>query len=546
MYRKFRFIIMLLMITALVLAACGPAEAEEPEAPVAEEEEAPAAEEEEAPEVEEAEPNIAVYSHPGIPDIDPRSSFSDDLVVTTNVYETLTFYNPPGSAEAIGPKLATSWESNDDATVWTFHLREGVKFHDGTDFNAEAVKYSIDNTMELGLGAAYIFFAVEEVNVVDEYTVEFVCAFPAAMDLVLASGYGAWIFSPTTVEGKENEWFNAGNDAGTGPYTIESYDLGQSLVVTRFDDYWGGWEEGQFDKVIYSIVDDTTVHEQKLSSGEADFTWSIAYENVAAMGDIEGVTAHITPSFQNLIGLINMVKSPTDDVLVRQALSYSFPYAAVAENLYAGLGTQSRGPIPAGMWGHDPNLTQYSQDLDKARELLEQAGYPDGGFEVLYSFSAGDLDEQQIGELWKAELDKIGIDLIVEGLQWEAQWDVAISDPQTAQEVFVFYWWPDIVTPYSFLFGMFHSEDEPLFNLGYYNDPEFDALIDEANEVSGVDLDAAAEMFIESQEMLVEDAAAIFIVDLPNAHVIRSDISGYVDNPSYPHVVFWYDLKRVK
>ncbi|MCJ7625945.1 MAG: ABC transporter substrate-binding protein, partial [Anaerolineaceae bacterium] len=198
MYQKVRLIILLLMITALVLTACGPAKTDEPAAEVEAEEEAPAA--------AEAEPNIAVYAHNGVPDIDPSSSFSDDLVVTTNVYETLTFYNPPGSAEAISPKLATSWDASDDAMNWTFHLREGVKFHDGTDFNADAVKYSIDRTMGLDMGAAYIFFPVEEVNVVDEFTVEFVLSFAAPMDLVLSSGYAAWIFSPTTVEGKDNAW----------------------------------------------------------------------------------------------------------------------------------------------------------------------------------------------------------------------------------------------------------------------------------------------------------------------------------------------------
>ncbi|MGB2962667.1 MAG: ABC transporter substrate-binding protein [Anaerolineales bacterium] len=151
MHRKIHFIVLLLMITTLVLSACGPGapEVAPPEAE-AEVEEAPEAKVEEEPEVEEAEPNIAVYSHVGTPDLDPSTSASDDVVVTTNVYETLTFYNPPGSAETIGPKLATSWESSDDAMNWTFHLREGVKFHDGTDFNAEAVKFSIEYTMDRG------------------------------------------------------------------------------------------------------------------------------------------------------------------------------------------------------------------------------------------------------------------------------------------------------------------------------------------------------------------------------------------------------------
>jgi peptide/nickel transport system substrate-binding protein len=196
------------------------------------------------------------------------------------------------------------------------------------------------------------------------------------------------------------------------------------------------------------------------------------------------------------------------------------------------------------MWGHDPNLTQYTHDLDKARDLLTQAGHPDGGFELSYTFVAGDLDEQQVGELWRAELAKLGIDLSVDGLMWEAQWDLAISDPATAQDAFAFYWWPDYVSPYGFLFGMFRSEEEPFFNLGYYKNPEFDALIDEADSVSGIDIDAAADMFIEAQEMLVEDAAAIFILDIPDIHVIRDDITGYVNNPAYPHIIFWYDLRR--
>ena len=524
MHQKIHFVIPLLAISAMLIAACGGAA--DVEAP-------------------EAEPNIAIYAHPvTLPDLDPSPGFSDENVVTTQVYETLTFYNPPGSAETLGPKLATSWESSADAMTWTFNLREGVKFHDGSDFNAEAVKFSIERTMGIDLGAAYIYAPIESIEVVDDLTVQFNLSFAAPMDLVLASGYGAWIFSPTTVEGKDSAWFNEGNDAGTGPYTIESYDPGQRLVLTRFDDYWGGWEAGQFDKVIIETVEDRTVAEQMLRAGEADFTYGLPFENYDALADALGVTVNITPSFQNLLALLNHRKGPTSDPLVRQALSYSFPYKAVVENLYAGLGTQARGSIPAGMWGHDPGLLQYTLDLDKARELLDQAGYPDGGFELSYTFVAGDLDEQQVGELWRAELAKLGIDLKVEGLQWEAQWDLAISDPESAQDAFSFYWWPDYVTPYGFLFGMFHSEDEPFFNLGYYDNPDFDALIDEGNEVSGVDIDAAADIFIEAQTMLVEDGAAIFIVDLPDIHVIRDDITGYVNNPAYPHVAFWYDLRR--
>jgi peptide/nickel transport system substrate-binding protein len=377
-------------------------------------------------------------------------------------------------------------------------------------------------------------------------TIKFNLSYPAPLDLILSSGYAAWMMSPVAAEGKDSDWFNAGNDAGTGPYMIESYETGQRLILTRFDDYWGGWEEGQFSKVVFEITEDTTVAEQMIRSGEADFTYSLPFENYAALAEASdaGVTVVTTPSFQNLLALLNNRKPPLDDLKVRQALAYSFPYEAVVENLYAGLGSRASGPIPVGMWGHNPDLAGYTFDLDKAAELLAEAGYPDGGLDLVYTHVAGDLDEQQIGELWRAELAKIDVNLEVRGLAWEAQWDLAKANPEEAQDIFTFYWWPTYVTPYDFLFSLFHSEDEPFFNLSYYSRPEFDTLIDEANEISGTDIEQASEMFGQAQQMLIDDTAAIFIVDLPDIHVIRSDISGYVNNPAYPHVVFWYELRR--
>src|SRR5690606_1609300 len=108
----------------------------------------------------------------------------------------------------------------DDATQWTFHLRQGVKFHDGEPFNAEAVKYSIERTMEINQGPAFIWAPVEEIVVEDEYTVTFNLAYPAALDLIAASGYGAYLISPKTAE-KGTDFLNQGNAAGTGPYMLK-------------------------------------------------------------------------------------------------------------------------------------------------------------------------------------------------------------------------------------------------------------------------------------------------------------------------------------
>lgn len=542
-----------LLVLGLIAAQCGaPAEPAATQPPPAEEKatEAPAATtppqptEAEATE-EAAAPNIFVYAHTtGFPDLDPAKSYSNDSVIVSNCYETLTFYNPPGSAEVLSPKLATGWESNEEATEWVFNLRQGVTFHDGEPFNAAAVKYSVEKTKELGVGAAYIWDSVEEIELVDDYTVKFKLSYPTPLDLAASSGYAAWIYSPKAYEEHDSDWFNAGNCAGTGPYTIESYERGSRLVMTRNEDYWGGWQAGQFDKAVFEIVEDPVVRQQMIEAGTADFTYEVPPDNLPALDARDDIVVYANPSYQNLLGLINTQKAPLDNKLVRQALSYSFPYAQFIQGVMQGRATQSYGPVPAGMWGHSKDLFQYSYDLDKAKELLAEAGYPDGGFDLLFTYATGDLDEQQVGELWKAELAKLGINLEVQGMNWEAQWDLGKSDPQNAQDIFVMYWWPDYISPYTFLYSMFHSEEEILFNLGYYRNSQYDDLIDTANALSGSDREAATQDFIQAQEFLVDDAASIFFYDVANVHLARSDIKGFVDNPAYPHVVFIYQLTQ--
>jgi peptide/nickel transport system substrate-binding protein len=537
----------LALLLVLTLTQCGPTAAPAATQPPAAEEQATAAPEptEAEPEVEEAAPNVFVYAHgTTFPDIDPAISFSNDSAVVSNCYETLTYYNAPGSDELLSPKLATSWETNEDAMEWTFHLREGVTFHNGDPFNAEAVKGALDNTLELGAGAAYIWDPVEEIEVIDDYTVKFKLSYAAPVDLIASSGYGAWIYNAKVYAEKGTEWFNEGNCAGTGPYTIENRERGSRLIMTKFEDYWGGWSEGQFDKIVFEISEDNVVLQQKIEAGVADFTYGVPPDNLAALDADPNIVVYTNPSFQNLVGLLNTQKPPLDNKLVRQALAYSVPYQDFIQGVMGTRATQAYGPVPAGMWGFSPDLFQYSYDLDKARELLTEAGYPDGGFDLVYTFATGDLDEQQLGEVWKADLEKLGINLEVQGLNWEAQWDLAKSDPQAAQDVFVMYWWPDYVSPYSFLYSMFHSEDEILFNLGYYRNPEFDDMIDTANALSGSDREAADQMFVDSQEILIDDVASLFFYDVANTHLAGSDIKGYTDNPAYPHVVFVYDLTR--
>ena len=537
-----------LLIVALLATQCTtPTPQPTVEEKPAEVAEATAAPQPTEPPTAEAAPNIFVYAHPtSFPDLDPAISYSNDSVIMSNCYETLTFYNPPGSDTLLAPVLATDWETNEEATEWTFHLRQGVTFQDGEPFNAEAVKYSIEKTKELGVGAAYIWDAVETVEVVDESTIKFKLSYPAPLDLVASAGYAAWIYSPKTYEQKGTEWFNEGHCAGTGPYTIENYERGSRLVMTRNENYWGGWRAGQFDKIVFEVVEDPVVRQQMIEAGTASFTYEPPPDNLPALAARDDLVVYSNPSYQNLLGLLNTHKPPLDNKLVRQALSYSFPYAQFIEGVMQDRATQAHGPVPAGMWGHSDDLLQYSYDLEKAKQLLAEAGYPDGGFKLLLTYAAGDLDEQQLGELWKADLAKLGIELEIQGMNWEAQWDLSKSDPQNAQDVLVMYWWPDYISPYSFLYSMFHSEEEILFNLAYYSNPEYDQLIDTAYELSGSDRAKATDMFIQAQQILIDDAVSLYFYDLGNTHIARTNVTGYADNPAYPHVVFVYQLTQAE
>jgi peptide/nickel transport system substrate-binding protein len=558
----------LLMVFVLVLAACGPATlppTAQPTEPPAPTEVSASPTELSAPTVEVApteapapttEPTVAEAPAAEIPEnllvfvqrneftnLDPSRSASGEPRVLANVYETLTFLNPPGSAEILSPKLATSWESNPEGTEWTFKIRQGVKFHDGTDLNAAAVKYSIDRTISLGQGSAYILDPIQEIVVNDDYTVSFKLKYAAPLDIILATPYAAWIMSPTTTEAHDEAWFQE-HDAGSGPYVIDSRERGARVLLKAFPGYWGGWRTGQFTSASIEIVDDTVVRQQMIESGDADITYGLQRESIPALKENPDVTVYVGPSYENMMSWFNVTKPPLDNKLVRQALSYAVPYDQIIQGVLLGGGTQSHGPVPAGIWGHSDDLFQYNYDLDKARSLLAEAGYPDGGFDLVYTFVAGDFDEQQVGELWKAELAKLGINMELQGMTWDAQWQLAKSDPKAAQDIYTMWWYPDIATPNAFLYLTFHCEDKPYFNVAYYCNPNFDKLIDDANTLSSTDRAKSTEMFIDAQKILVDDAPATFVFDNSDTHILRSDIKGYVDNPAYPHVFFFYELSR--
>ena len=408
------------------------------------------------------------------------------------------------------------------------------------------VKYSVERTKEIGQGAAFIWDPVEEIKIIDDYTVEFVLSQPAPMDVIASCPYASFMMSPS-LKDKPNSWFEEGNANGTGPYKLQESKMGDEVILTKNEDYWKGLDGEHFEKVIVKKVSETSSRRQMIESGEADITMELPSEDVEALKGDENVVVEVVPSFTNLIGFFNNQKAPLNDIRVRQALSYAFPYEDVVNYAMGGYATQAYGPVPKGMWGYSEDLFQYSYDLNKAKQLLEEAGIKEGQLKLLLTYMTGDESEKKMAELYKGELSKIGVELEIRAMPWESQWEMAMgTDTSSQQDIFVMYWWNDLSTPYSYLYSLFHTEDSTLYNLGYYRNTDYDALIDKAQSESAINIENAEKDFISAQEILIKDTPAIFMYDKNVVWVKSPLLKGHKDNPSYPFVVFFYDLYREK
>ena len=485
--------------------------------------------------------------------LDPSSEFSNSILILPNVYETLTHWNP--TTNTAEPLLATNWTHSSDGLNWTFTLRQGVTFHDGTAFNATAVKYSLLRTICMGQGAAYIWGALgtcsdaqTTIHIDSPYQITFYQQYPAAMDKIASSGYGAYIFSPNTPGANytlQYAWFNAGHDSGSGPYMIntQAYSI-DYVVMDRYDNYWGGWKAGQFEHAVVKRVADNVQREQDVTSGAADITEDVPIADLPTLANNSAVTILKTASYRALYAFFNMGKSPTDNLSFREALAYSIPYAYEADTVAAGLGTQSVGVIPATMWGHDASLPHYTFNLALARQYLAQSPEPTGHVTLTYTYVTGDLYEQKLAEAWATQLATLNITLNIQPMEWANQWALAQKPPAQAQDIFVMYWWPTYVTPYDFLYNMFSYDSYQIYNLGYYNNSAFDNTINNAFTEEATNPSTALQDYTAAQLMLYHDLPGLGVVDLKNLYLERSDLKGFTDNPAYPLVVFFYQLSR--
>jgi peptide/nickel transport system substrate-binding protein len=327
---------------------------------------------------------------------------------------------------------------------------------------------------------------------------------------------------------------------------LESYAPNEETVLVRNPDYWGGWQDDQFQKVVLRFVDDASTQRQMLEAGEVHIADVLPRDGVPSMQENPDVKVLIVPSVQNYVLQFNTQRKPLDDKRVRQALSYALPYEDIIELGANGYAEQSRGPMPASLYPHDPDGFQYTHDLEQAKQLLAEAGYPDGGFKLKLTYSSDEEYAPKFVPLIKEAFAELGIEVDLQPLLFEQQWAAAKGDADGRQDLFALIWWPGYPDGYDSLYSLFHTEDPPLWNLSYWYDSAFDDLIDTASSLEATDPDKAMEGYKEAQKVLAEEAPAAFLFDPDLIYGLSPALAldEMAINANYTSVVSFYHVTK--
>ncbi|WP_100010226.1 glutathione ABC transporter substrate-binding protein [Lentibacillus sediminis] len=424
------------------------------------------------------------------------------------------------------PGLATEWERVDE-TTWEFTLREGVEFHDGEPFNAEAVKANLERVVNEDLASprASLFNMISEIEVVDDYKIRLITEYPYSPMLSNLAHYAGGMISPAAIE----EHASGGttvteNPVGTGPFVFESWTPGSELNLTTNDSYWG--EAPSIAGVQYLIIPEAQTRISMVETGDAHIAEPVTTSSVSR---IEGSDVM---EFYNTEGLgvdymgMNVQKEPFDDKLVRQAVNHAIDMDALIEHVYNGVGIPAEGPIGPAVFGHDPELEGYEHNPEKAKELLAEAGFPDG-FETTISTN-DDQARRDAAEFIQSQLSEVGIEATIEVMEWGAYLEATAAGDH---EMFILGWSNMTGDGDYNQYYLYHSDSlGPAGNRAFYSNPEVDALIDEAR--SETDQEARAQLYSEVQQIEVEDAPLALMRHVEHIAAVHESVEGFWMHPS--------------
>ena len=481
--------------------------------------------------VSATEADVLVVGKAGDADnLDPAVTMTNNSwTVTYPAYERLVRFKVEdgrGSTEVEGG-LATSWVTSDDGREWTFTLASGHKFADGTPVNAAAVKFSFDRLLQVAKGPSESIGPISEIQAVDDATVKFVLKEPFGPFLAALAINGASVVSPAAmtheVDGDLAQAYLSDHTLGSGPYQVTSWEKDQQIVMEPNPNYGG--PAPSFKKVVIKIVKEASARRLQLEKGDLDLVEDLPVDQIAALKSVPGVAVVDEPSFQVTYLYLNNTHKPLDDVRVRQALSYAVDYQGIIDGILLGNGTQMRGPVPVGLWGHDPDIMQFNYDPAKAKALLAEAGVSD--LKLGYLYSKKDPNWESVGLVLQQNLADIGVTVELQDLAYPTMrehlntgdFDIAAGN-----------WTPDYADPSMFMNYWFDSKLHGLpGDRAFYTNPKVDELIRKAVNLS--DDNERKKLYAEAQQIVVPEAPYILLFQTNYQVAMRDDVKGFVYNP---------------
>lgn len=456
--------------------------------------------------------------------LDPgRETDGESFYGTTQIFDNLVEFKN-GTTE-VQPALAKSWDISDDGLTFTFHLEEGVKFHDGTPFNADAVVFSLGRQLwedhpyyNLGpwkyWGYMDMSNIVKDIVAVDEYTVRIDLKKVEAPFLANLAMDFAGMVSPTAVE-KYGEDFKS-NPVGTGPFKFVSWQKDDNIVLERNDDYWR--RPAYLDRLILKVIPDATARYLALQKGEIDVMDFPSPEDLAEMKANPDLKVIQQEGLNVGYLALNTQKKPYDNKLVRQAMNYAINKEEIITAVFGEAGTAAKNPIPPTMWSYNDAIDPYPYDPAKARELLAEAGYPDGFTTELWAMPVSRPyfpDGRKVAEIMQAQLKEVGITAEIVSYEWGTYLEGTDNGKHQAA---LLGWTGDNGDPDNFLFVLLSTAaaEVPAGNIAFWKNKEFNDLIVAAKET--FDRDRRTELYEEAQEIFHEEAPWV-----PVAHSVVSE-----------------------
>ncbi len=465
-----------------------------------------------------------------------------------NLYDTLVFPNAEG---LVDPWLAEKWETSEDGLTWTFHLRQGVKFHSGNPVKAGDVVFSYNRLQTIGEGFAYLVTSgVESVTAPDDATVVFTLSNPSA--LFLPSLVRLFVLEEALV--RENikadgpygefgdfakEWLQT-HDAGSGPYKVKEFPLEQYLLMEKNADWWGKFAEGAPEEVRFIGTTEAATIRSMLQNKELEISdqWQ-SFEAYQALEKIDGLKVAALPSLTSFYYMVNNRMAPTDDVHCRRAINYAFDYDTAVSLEWPGT-KQMVGPVPAMVAGHDPNVLTYKRDLDKAKEELAQCKYAKdiANYPIKLQWVAEVPDEEKWALLFQSNMAEIGMKVDISKVPWLSLVENT-SKLETSPSIATIYVSADLPEAGLMLKQRYHSSTTGTWQqVEWLQDAELDAAIDDA--LGTIDNQERFAKYAPIQEKLAENAVSLWIYDQVEKHAYRTCVTWPAVNEETSAIMGYY------